>query len=220
MVARSEQTTGTVVEEVANTPKPAIPSELPDRPWQKVAADLFEFKDQHYLLVIDYFSHYVEVARPSRTTSPDLVMHLKSMFARHGIPDLLLSDNGSQFSANTFSKFQEVGFTHIHQAPIPLSKWRGRERCSDFLKKALMAYRTTPLESGLSSAELLMGRKIRTTVNILPSQLEPSGPCLEQFREKDSALKPKQRKNFDTRHFQTSYQEILSGYPAKGLRGQ
>ena len=40
------------------------------------------------------------------------------MFARHGIPDQLLSDNGPQFSANTFAKFQEeFGFTHITSSP-------------------------------------------------------------------------------------------------------
>lgn len=50
-----------------------------------------------------------------------------------------------------------------------------------------MAYQATPLESSLSPTELLMERKIRTMVPILPSQLEPSWPYLEQFRERDSA---------------------------------
>ena len=74
--------------------EPAIPSELPDRPWQKVGADLFELKGESFLIVIDYFSRYVELCKLSRTTSPDVIVHLKSMFARHGIPELLKSDNG------------------------------------------------------------------------------------------------------------------------------
>ena len=63
MVARSEQTTGGSGKEMSNlyqtavnTAEPAIPSELPDRPWQKAAADFFKLKDQQYLLVIGYFS--------------------------------------------------------------------------------------------------------------------------------------------------------------------
>ena len=129
----------TCIKKRVNAPDPAIPSELPDRLWQKIAADLFELKGQPYLLVIDYFSCYIAVAKLSGTTSPaiffflvlnfvsfltvscmcvfqlllmslvniiininkiqkktppDIVIHLKSMFARHGIPDQLLSDNG------------------------------------------------------------------------------------------------------------------------------
>ena len=90
--------------------------------------------------------------------------------------------------------------------------------------KALVAYRATPLESGLSPAELLMGRKICTTVPILPSQLEPSWPYLEQSREKDSALKAKQMKNFDKRHSAKSLPDLLQGdtvwVPSKKVEGK
>ena len=46
----------TCVKQYVNTTEPAIPSELYDLLWQKVAADLFELKDQHYLHVNGYFS--------------------------------------------------------------------------------------------------------------------------------------------------------------------
>ena len=81
------------IKERVNPAEPVIPSELPDRPWQKVAADLFELKGHPYLLVIDYFSRYTEVAKLSSTTSPDVTVHLQSMFARHGIPEQFISDN-------------------------------------------------------------------------------------------------------------------------------
>ena len=42
------------IKEGVNPAEPVIPSELPDRPWQKVAADLFKLKGHPYLLVIDY----------------------------------------------------------------------------------------------------------------------------------------------------------------------
>ena len=130
--------------------------------------------------------------------------HLQSMFARHGIPEQLISDNGPQFSSTSFAKFAEdYGFTHI----LPSSRYpqangeveRAVQTVKNLLKKtsdtykALMAYRTTPLESGLSPAELLMGRKIRTRVPTSPSNLNPSWPYLEQFREKDAFLKGRQK---------------------------
>ena len=63
MVARSEQANGGSGKEIPNrikqyvyTTESAIPSDFYELPWQRVAADLFELKDQHFLLVIDYFS--------------------------------------------------------------------------------------------------------------------------------------------------------------------
>ena len=46
----------TCIKERIDPAEPVILSELPDRPWQKVAADLFVLRRHPYLLVIDYFS--------------------------------------------------------------------------------------------------------------------------------------------------------------------
>lgn len=70
----------TCVKQYVNTTEPVIPSELYELPWQKVAADLFELKDRHYLHVNGYFSWYVEVAKLSRTTPPDIIVHLRPRF--------------------------------------------------------------------------------------------------------------------------------------------
>ena len=73
-----------------------MPSECPGRPWQKLGADLFLLGRKTYLLVVDYFSRYVEIAGLglglSHTRSIDVIVHLKSIFARHGIPEVLMSD--------------------------------------------------------------------------------------------------------------------------------
>ena len=74
-----------------------------------------------------------------------------------------------------------------------------------------MAYRATPLESGLSPAELLMGRKIRTKILTSPNNLKPSWPYLEQFREKDASLKGRQRRDFDRRHSAKTLLDLLPG---------
>lgn len=90
-----------------------IPTEFPERPWRKVGPDIFQWKEDQYLLVIDYF---VEIAKLSSTTATCAVTHLKSMFAHHGIPTEVMSDNGPQFSAEYFRKFTGVSFT---QRPVP-----------------------------------------------------------------------------------------------------
>jgi hypothetical protein len=66
-------------------------SEFPNRPWEKVASDLFEHNKQSYLLVVDYYSRYIEIARLHSTSSNAVINHLKSIFARHGIPQTFIS---------------------------------------------------------------------------------------------------------------------------------
>ena len=89
-----------------------IASELPQRPGQKVASDLFEIKGQKYLLVVDYFSRYVEVANLTSTTAQTVINHLKSIFSRHGIPKRLISDNGPQYSSCEFTNFANRVWFH------------------------------------------------------------------------------------------------------------
>lgn len=98
--------------------QPLLPSKLPDLPWQRVATDLFEWKKSNYLLMIDYYSRWIEIARLEQTTSQCVINHIQSIFARHGIPETLISDNGPQFSAEVFQRFaEEYGFEHITSSP-------------------------------------------------------------------------------------------------------
>ena len=79
--------------------EPLLPSQLPLHPWEKVGLDLFQLKGTTYLLVIDYFSRYIEVRKLSSTTSKGTISALKEIFGTHGMPDVFLSDNGPQYSS-------------------------------------------------------------------------------------------------------------------------
>jgi len=46
-----------------------IPYEIPECPWSKLGADIFTFKEHDYLVVVDYFSKYPEVARLTNKTA-------------------------------------------------------------------------------------------------------------------------------------------------------
>lgn len=66
---------------------------------------------------------------------------------------------------------------------------------------AVLSYRATPLSRcGRSPSELLMGRKVRTTLPLLQQQLVPEWNFLSEFEQKDKVHKRKQKENFDTRH--------------------
>ena len=195
-----------------NHTEPVIPSELPERPWQKVSMDLFVYNDTNYLLVVDYFSRWIEIAILNcGTTSADVIVQLKSIFAKYGIPEVVRSDCGPQFNSHVFSKFAETyGYSHTFSSPrFPKSCGeadRAVQTIKNLLKKsndpylALLSYRSTPLQNGFTPAELLMGRKLRTTVPILPSELCPNWDFIEIFRKNDNELKMKQKDCHDIRH--------------------
>ncbi|XP_021341716.1 uncharacterized protein K02A2.6-like [Mizuhopecten yessoensis] len=181
------------------------------RPWQRAGTDLFYFKGSNYLLVVDYFSRFVEIAKLDSTTSEDIIVHLKSIFSRHGIVDILVSDNEPQYSSDVFKQFvRDFGFEHVTSSPkFPQSNGEA-ERAVQTVKKllrknadpyvALMSYRATPLQNGYSPVELCMGRRIKTNLLIGPNQLVPSWPYLEDVQSKESVQSEKQKINYDKRH--------------------
>lgn len=79
--------------------------EVPDRPWAKVGVDLFAFHEQNYLIMVDYLSGYFEVDRLNSKRVKDIVYCMKQQFARHGIPDIVFSDN-SPFGAMEFKQLR------------------------------------------------------------------------------------------------------------------
>ena len=195
----------------AQRKEPLMATPMPERPWERVGADLCDHDGKQYLVVVDYFSRYLEIVHLDSTTSNVVIGKLKNMFARWGIPNEFVSDNGPQFSSLAFREFAtQYGFTHITSSPhypqangeaesgVKIAK-RILEQPDIFI--ALMAYRSTPISvTGCSPAELIMGRKIRTTVPMKPAKLQPEWPDLEQVRKKDAQTKLKMKENFNTGH--------------------
>ena len=82
--------------------EPIIQHQVPENPWQKVAADLFQIGSENYLVIVDYFSNYAEVIKLRGTTSTEIISALKHIFQIHGIPIELVTDNGPQFTSREF----------------------------------------------------------------------------------------------------------------------
>ena len=102
----------------AQPKEPMVIQEIPNRPWAKIGSDLFEFNGAHYLPSVDYYSKWTEIAKLSNLSSNNVICHLESQFAKYGIPDELISDNGTQYSSLTFKEFSNnYGFVHITSSP-------------------------------------------------------------------------------------------------------
>ena len=75
------------------------PHDIPGLPyWQVVGTDLFEYDGQTYLLVTDCYSKYFEIEQLRQTTAICVINNLKRIFARFGIPEKVVSDNGPQYN--------------------------------------------------------------------------------------------------------------------------
>ena len=82
--------------------------EITSRPWAKVGADLCYLEGRMLLIVCDYFSGFIEVERLRSTMSGTVIKALKSLFARYGVPDMIVSDNGPQFACHLVSTIPPV----------------------------------------------------------------------------------------------------------------
>ena len=173
--------------------EPLLSTPLPDYPWQKASIDLFELKGATYLLVVDYYSRFPEVIQLNSTKSRNVINALRAIFARYGIPETLISDNGPQYSSAEFAEFADTyGFTHSTSSPhYPQSNGHS-ERAVKTMKKllkestdqclALLSYRMTLLPwCGLSPAELSQGRRLRSDVPQTRENLVPQWTHTKEF---------------------------------------
>ena len=79
--------------------EPLKPTPTPDLPYSMVGSDLFDFENKKYVLIVDDYSKYMDVVELSQTTSSSVINAMKSVFACHGIPQTLRTDNGPQYSS-------------------------------------------------------------------------------------------------------------------------
>ena len=163
---------------------------------------MFVCLNKLYLIVIDYTSKYFEIARLPDASSDTVVTHVRSIFARHGIPKVVFSDNGPQYSSHEFKKFSK-SWDFIHKTSSPEFPQNNGfvERAIQTIKKtlckcreddsdpylAMVALRTTKNSSSTSTSELLMKRKLRTLVPSLNvnanTKTKLKKPTLSQSRE-------------------------------------
>ena len=84
--------------------EPLLPHPVPERPWQKVGSDILTFQNVDYLLVVDYYSKYPEIKKIEDKSAGTIMAKMKAIFARHGIPEELMSDN-MPYAGKEFHQF-------------------------------------------------------------------------------------------------------------------
>ena len=194
------------------TVAPLHPWVWPDAPWERIHVDFAgPFLGHMFFVVIDAHSKWPEVIMMTSTTSEKTIEALRSMFARHGLPEQLVSDNGPQFTSSEFSQFlRDNCIKHILSAPYHPASNGLAERFVQTLKHALKAgeregktlhhrlaeflfeYRSTPhATTNAPPSELFLKRRLRTRFDLMrPSTKEyVSSKQAEQKLHHDKQVK-------------------------------
>ena len=141
---------------------------------------------------MDSHSKWIEVDVIKSTDAKSTIAVLRRLFATHGLPKIVVSDNGTGFASNEFDEFLKGnGIRHVFSAPYHPSSNGQAERVVRTLKDALkrlkegdteaqlcrflFKYRITPHSTtGVSPAELLVGRRFRSALTLLKPDLVSS----------------------------------------------
>ncbi|XP_070614630.1 FK506-binding protein 15 isoform X1 [Erythrolamprus reginae] len=178
--------------------------EQPAGPWSRIHIDFAgPVGSQYFLIVVDAFSKWLEIIAMNNITTSATIKVLSRLFASHGCPDLLVSDNGPQLTARQFELFLD-GLGVRHALISPYSPWANglAERYVRVAKEALhrsgpgdvqqnldqflLTQHITPnSHTHVSPAELLMGRKLRSPLDRLNPRfcLNNNQMCIKPERE-------------------------------------
>ena len=92
---------------------------VPERPWETVSIDLIgplpvtTNKNKYILVSVDYLTRYTATAALSGKTAKEVADAIVKIFCEHGIPRILLSDNGLEFRNSVMKSLSEkLGFRH------------------------------------------------------------------------------------------------------------
>ncbi|CAH8590406.1 unnamed protein product [Schistosoma haematobium] len=169
----------------------------PEEPWSRIHVDFAgPFQGTYFLVCVDAYSKWPEIFPINQITSQQTIMKLRQLFSRFGVPDVLVTDNGTQFISSIFSDFcKRFGVKHVRSPPYhpqsngqaerfvdtfkrALLKAKGEGKIEEILDDFLLVYRTTPNPSApnqMSPAEIMFGRKVRTALDAMKPQQRDIG---------------------------------------------
>ena len=165
---------------------PLNPWKWPSRPWARLHLDFAgPFQGKTILVLINTHSKCIEAICTPSTSSAVVIDELRTLFAKFGLPETIVTDNGTGLTSQEFKAFlQDNGVKHVTSSPyhpasnglaqsaVPVVK-RGLKKVtsgnmSAHIAKVLFTYRVSPHNTtGASPAELLLGRRLRTRLGLI-----------------------------------------------------
>lgn len=118
---------------------PLHPWEVPDKPWRRIHIEYAgPWMGRMFLILVDAYSKWIEAHAMSSLTFAVTIECLRKSFSQHGIPEIIVSDNGTCFTNEQFQEFAEKnGIRHNTTAPYNLSSNGLAERAIQTFKSLM-----------------------------------------------------------------------------------
>ncbi|XP_062713235.1 uncharacterized protein K02A2.6-like [Aedes albopictus] len=187
---------------------PMMSHRIPVYPFQLVSMDVFfttyQGKDRKFLVTVDHYSDFFEIDILRDLTPESLIAACSKNFARHGKPQVILTDNGTNFVSRKMAKFtSDWDIEHITSAPnhqqsngkseaaVKIAKHllkKTEETGADFWY-ALLHWRNIPNKIGSSPTARLFSRSTRCSIpssgtKLIPKVVENVPESIEQNRRR------------------------------------
>lgn len=165
----------------------------PAGPWRRLHLDFAgPFLDRMFLIVVDAHSKWLEVFPMKTATSETTICKLRTLFSQFGLPEHIVTDNGSQFTSAQFKNFlRKNNIRHTCSAPGHPATNGLAERYVGYFKhqmkkmsdisitveeklaRFLLSYRTTPHPAtNEAPCMVLMKRQLRTRLSAVQPNLQ------------------------------------------------
>lgn len=205
--------------QIPDPPEPMTRRTLPEKPWVDLAIDFLGPMPtgEYVLVVVDYYSRYMELEIMNKITAQETIKRLKRIFRTWGPPRTITLDNAKQFVSLEFEDFCKRSGIHLnHSSPYwPQANGEVERQNRSLLKRMKIAnalyddwkaeldqylqlYNTTPHTiTGMAPSELLQNRKVRTKLPQI-GDLETTPPSSD-FRDRDFERKMLGKEREDVR---------------------
>lgn len=170
---------------------PVFSWSIPDKVWERLHIDFAgPFEGKYWLVLCDALSKWIEVRPMETITTSRLTAELDTIFCTFGLPEIIVSDNGPQFTSHEFQEYcSHKCITHITSAPYHprtnglaerlvrtfktrmLASKKDKQTQKQKLQNFLFTYRITPHSStGKSPGEMMFGRRLSCVLsNVRPN---------------------------------------------------
>lgn len=194
--------------------QPMLSHETPSFPFEVVSMDFceceYEGRKRNILVVVDHFSDFIEFAMMKGTASKDVILALKIIFARQGIPKKLVSDGAHNLTSMEMKEFAKNWKVELVNSSPYYPKGNGKaeaavkiiknlikksQKAGECLYEAILEHRNTENKIGYSPAQRLLGRNTRGKLPIIKQDLQTQArEDVSQRIEKKKAIT---KENYD-----------------------
>lgn len=171
-----------------NFKEPMLPHSVPKLRFNKIGADVLEYGAKAYLVIIDHFSHWIEVCKMTSKSSDEIINAMQDVFTRFGFPQYIVADNMPFISARCKKYYAEKDITvltctpHHHQSnglaekAVSIVKQilqKSQEEKTDYRDLVLEYNNTSLINLRAAPSQILRSRYLKTQLPIAAHKLEP-----------------------------------------------